>query len=162
MSRRPVTKDFDDPDVRSLTGPSLAQLWSEEAHELFGPPRDAPHDVALRFNQERVPCVLDVGCGSGSFAQAYAGRWVGLDRSIEQLRETSGERVLADALALPLPDDCFPGVTALYVLYFFEDLPLRAFLPAASIEEAERGAEEIETPMKLTKLRAWAVARKPY
>jgi ubiquinone/menaquinone biosynthesis C-methylase UbiE len=64
--------------------------------------------------------VLDVGCGAGPFRQSFSGHWVGLDRSIEQLRKAEGNRVLGDALRLPFPDASFAGVVALYVLYFFE------------------------------------------
>lgn len=130
-ARRPVEKDFDDPAVRDNPGPSLADLWSEEAFDLFGPPRDTPHDVALRFNAEQVSPVLDVGCGSGAFAHSFDGVWFGLDRSIEQLRAAGGRCVLGDALTLPFPDGSFAGVVALYVLYFFED-------PVSAVEEARR------------------------
>jgi SAM-dependent methyltransferase len=130
-ARRPVDKDFDDAGVRSAKGPSLADLWSPEAFELFGPPRDTPYDVGVRFNNEGVSAVLDIGCGTGAFKESYRGRWVGLDRSVEQLRETKGERVLADARSLPFADETFEGVVALYVLYFFED-------PGAVVEEAKR------------------------
>jgi SAM-dependent methyltransferase len=85
----------------------------------------------VKFNEEAVPVVLDIGCGTGAFGQSYDGRWVGLDRSIAQLAETRGERVLADALHLPFGDETFPGVAALYVLYFFGD-------PAAAVTEALR------------------------
>lgn len=120
-NRRPCRKDFDDPDVRSATGPSLADLWSEEAYALYGPPRDTPHDVAQWFNEQRISPVLDIGCGPGPFARTFEGGWVGLDRSIAQLREAPGRRILGDASSLPFADASFPGVVALYVLYFFED-----------------------------------------
>ncbi len=120
-SRHPLEKDFDDPEVQRATGPSLAELWSEEAYALFGPPHDTPHDVALWFNEQRISTVLDIGCGTGAFGRSFEGSWVGLDRSVEQLRRASGRRVLADARTLPFPDGSFPGVVALYVLYFFED-----------------------------------------
>ncbi len=134
-TRHPVAKDFDDPVVRELSGPSLADLWSKEAYEQFGPPRDTPYDVALAFNEREIPLVLDVGCGAGAFAEAYTGTWIGLDKSIEQLRKTAGRRVLSDALTLPFADSVFPGVTALYVLYFFDD-PLEAVAEARRVLQA--------------------------
>lgn len=130
-SRRPVEKDFDDPEVRRLVDPPLEKLWSQEAYELFGPPRDTPHDVAVWFDEQNIAPVLDVGCGSGAFQRSFTGRWVGLDRSIEQLRQANGPRVLGDALALPFSDEWFPGVVALYMLYFFED-------PSLVVAEARR------------------------
>lgn len=130
-NRQPCRKDFDDPEVRSVTGPSLAELWSEEAYALYGPPHDTPHDVALWFNQRRISPVLDVGCGPGPFSRTFEGSWVGVDRSIEQLRDATGRRVLADALQLPFGDGSFAGVVALYMLYFFED-------PASVVAEASR------------------------
>lgn len=129
--RRPVQKDFDDPEVRRLVDPPLDKLWSAEAYALYGPPHDTPHDVAVWFDEQHIEPVLDVGCGSGAFRQSFSGGWVGLDRSIEQLLAASGRRVLGDALALPFPDDCFPGVVALYMLYFFEQ-------PSVVVSEARR------------------------
>jgi SAM-dependent methyltransferase len=120
-SRRPVIKDFDDPVVRELSQPSLADLWSDEAFELFGPPRDTPEDVGQWFDEQGISPVLDIGCGNGAFRRTFNGDWVGLDRSIEQLRHVDGPKVLADAQSLPFADECFAGVVALYVLYFFED-----------------------------------------
>jgi ubiquinone/menaquinone biosynthesis C-methylase UbiE len=76
--------------------------------------------VAVWFDEQHISPVLDVGCGAGPFRQGFSGRWIGLDRSIEQLRKAEDNRVLGDALRLPFPDETFAGVVALYVLYFFE------------------------------------------
>ncbi len=129
--RRAVAKDFDDPVVRELTGPSLAELWSAEAYEQFGPPHDTPHDVAVWFDERGLSPVLDVGCGAGAFKQSLHGSWVGFDVSISQLRAAGGPCALGDAASLPFATDAFPGVVALYMLYFFED-------PAPVIAEARR------------------------
>jgi SAM-dependent methyltransferase len=129
--RRALSKDFDDPSVRARTGPSLAELWSQEAYELFGPPHDTPHDVASWFNDEGISRVLDIGCGTGAFKRSFDGSWVGLDISIEQLREAGRPSVLGNAGALPFDAAAFEGAVALYVLYFFDD-------PAAVVAEAHR------------------------
>jgi SAM-dependent methyltransferase len=126
-----IDKDFDDPEVQSSRGPSIESMWSDEARALFGPPRDAHHDVAVWFSEQGISPVLDVGCGTGGFRRSYTGRWVGLDRSIEQLKQADGARVIGDAPMLPFPNESFAGVAALYLLYFFEE-------PAAVALEAKR------------------------
>lgn len=132
MKKRALKKDFDDPEVQSDRGPSIESMWSAEAYALYGPPRDTPVDIADWFNEAGVRgSVLDVGSGNGVFGRAYNGRWVGLDRSIEQLRKADGPRVLGDALVLPFPSESFEGVVALFMLYFFEE-------PGAVADEALR------------------------
>ena len=121
MKFKALDKDFDDAEVQSDVGPSIESMWSAEAYALYGPPRDTPHDVAVWFNEQGISPVLDIGCGAGAFGKSFSGRWVGLDRSIEQLRKAEGPRILGDALSLPFPDESFAGVVALYVLYFFEE-----------------------------------------
>ncbi len=133
MKKR-IDKDFDDPAVQDDKGPSLAGLWSAEALERFGPPHDTAVDVARWFEDNGVPLVLDVGCGPGLFKDGYSGRWIGLDRSIEQLKQTDGARLLGDALMLPFPDASMPGVVANYVLYFFTE-------PESVVEEIKRVLE---------------------
>ncbi len=132
MKKRALQKDFDDPEVQAGRGPSIESLWSAEAYAVYGEPRDTPVDVAEWFNAEGIEGpVLDIGCGNGVFGRAYDGRWIGLDRSIEQLRKADGPRVLGDALTVPFADSTMQGVVALYVLYFFED-------PSAVVREALR------------------------
>jgi SAM-dependent methyltransferase len=116
-----LDKSFDDPEVRRMMGViSLEKLWSKEAWETFGPPHDTHYDVAVWLNQQAYPSVLDVGCGMGGVGATFAGRWIGVDISFDQLREASGHRVLGNALSLPFADAVFPAVTALYMLYFFD------------------------------------------
>jgi SAM-dependent methyltransferase len=134
VKRKALKKDFDEPAVQNADGPSIDQLWSAEAFALYGPPRDTGYDVGRWFDEKGIPSVLDVGCGRGVLREGYSGRWVGLDRSIEQLRHTTGLRIIGDALSLPFPDESFPGVTALYMLYFFED-------PSLVVREALRVLE---------------------
>lgn len=132
MKRKALKKDFDDPEVQAHRGPSIESMWSAEAYALYGPPRDTPADIADWFNEQNVAGpILDIGCGNGVFGRAFNGRWVGLDRSIEQLRKAEGPRTIGDALALPFGDASFDGVVALYMLYFFED-------PSLVVEEALR------------------------
>jgi SAM-dependent methyltransferase len=78
--------------------------------------------------------VADVGCGSGRFASAAAGRmgWVGVDSSPRQLQECSHRPVLqADATALPFRDESVDAVVLLWMLYHLED-------PTSALVEAKR------------------------
>jgi SAM-dependent methyltransferase len=131
MKRKALEKDFDSPEVQNDGGPAIEQMWSAEAKALYGAPRDTGYDVGRWFEESGIPSVLDVGCGRGVLREGYSGRWVGLDRSIEQLRHSGGARLIGDALSLPFPDESFPGVAALYMLYFFED-------PSEVVREALR------------------------
>ena len=117
-----LDKSFEDPEVRRLLGViSIDKLWSKEAWEAFGPPHDTHQDVAVWLNQQGLPSVLDIGGGMGGIGRTFAGRTVLLDISPSQLAEASGPRVCANALTLPFPDASFPAVTALYMLYFFDE-----------------------------------------
>ncbi len=134
MKRKALRKDFDDPAVQDSVGPSIEQMWSAEAFARYGRPRDTGYDIGRWFEAKGVRSVLDIGCGRGVLREGFSGRWVGLDRSIEQLRHTDGTRVIADALSVPFPDESFSGVAALYMLYFFED-------PSLVVREALRVLE---------------------
>ena len=57
----------------------------------------------------------------GGVGRTFAGRTILLDISPSQLAEASGPRVCASALTLPFADSRFPAVTALYMLYFFDE-----------------------------------------
>lgn len=66
--------------------------------------------------------VLDLGCGDGKTLSAMPGDWriVALDVSLEGLRLTRKVRadaglILADAVSLPLREDCFDAVFAFHV-----------------------------------------------
>lgn len=128
--RRIVEKNFDDPEVRALPG-SIERFWSEEAYAFCGPPSDVHTEIARVFNERQIPLVLDIGCGTGALARELRGRWVGVDISIEQLREAEGHRALTEATRLPFADETFPGAAALYMLYFFAD-------PRVVVAEARR------------------------
>ena len=86
--------------------------------------------------------ILDVGCGTGALAFAAAAitgvEVVGVDRSPEFVqaaqRAGDGERVdfqVADATALPLPDDGFDRTLSMLMLNFLPDA-------AAAVREMER------------------------
>jgi SAM-dependent methyltransferase len=239
VKRKAIDKDFDDPEVQADRGPSIEDMWSEEAYALYGPPHDTAVEVGRWFETNRIEPVLDVGCGRGLFAHGFSGKLVGIDRSMAQLRRSRGLRVLGDALALPFGDESFPAVVALYLLYFFEepslvalearrvlepggcfavcapsrfdapeldhvapqgeresfmaeDIPALLFehfrdvrittwdfpafdlrdpamvrdylyswyYPQLTLEEAARRAQQVATPLKLTKRGAWATGRK--
>jgi SAM-dependent methyltransferase len=95
---------------------------------------DVHEVVAQRLAVESSFPVLDVGCGRGLLWDALSVRseWTGLDSSHTQLRLCQGRPVVrGDASALPFPDRCFASVTALYMLFHFDD-------PTLIIREAKR------------------------
>jgi SAM-dependent methyltransferase len=125
-----IAKDFDSPEVQHQRI-SLADLWSKEAWETYGPPTDTHSGVAEWFNAQGLTNVVDIGCGAGNLGRELDGECVSLDRSLEQLRKAQGKRVLGDATRLPFADERFDGAASLYTLYFFEE-------PGVVVEEARR------------------------
>ena len=125
MKRKALEKDFDAPDVRALTF-DFRSVWSDEAWAEYGEPADVHGDIAARLDAEDPGTVLDIGCGTGLLRQALRAGWVGIDRSVEQLRQTPGRTAIAEALRLPFADDSFGAAATLYTLYFFEDPSLVA------------------------------------
>jgi SAM-dependent methyltransferase len=101
--------------------PDIARLWSDEAYAEYGEPSDVHPEIAARLDAEAPGTVLDIGCGSGLLRQALQTSWIGVDRSIEQLRQTPGSTAIAEAVALPFADETFGAAATLYTLYFFED-----------------------------------------
>lgn len=96
--------------------------------------RDVHPHIADRLAAFGSMPLLDVGCGPTKLGTLLDDRgvpWVGLDASINRLRLGHGPRVLGDANRLPFPDATFGAVTALYMLYHFED-------PLVPIREAYR------------------------
>ena len=121
MKRKALKKDFDDPVVQEMGFPSIADMWTDEARESYGEPADVHPDVAARIDAESPDIVLDIGCGSGLLRAALTTRWIGIDASIEQLRQAGGPSAIADACALPFPDASFGAAASLYTLYFFDE-----------------------------------------
>jgi 2-polyprenyl-3-methyl-5-hydroxy-6-metoxy-1,4-benzoquinol methylase len=73
--------------------------------------------------------ILDVGAASGDHAAALAGaRVVSLDLSPAHLIQAPGDRVVADAFALPFAPASFDIVMANLFLHHFEDAAIVALL----------------------------------
>jgi SAM-dependent methyltransferase len=124
---RAITPDYDrDPDRFRLARSVLRR------HALAP---DVHVRVARRFLDCHMTPTLDVGCGEGELARHLpAGAWVGVDNSAEMLARAPEPHHLADATALPFPDERFGSVALLYVLYHLPE-------PAAALAEARRVLE---------------------
>lgn len=131
MKRKALVKDFDRPEVQQMGFPSIADMWSDEAYATYGEPADVHPEVAARLDAGEPGTVLDIGCGSGDLQRSLRSRWIGVDRSIEQLKQAPRPALLADALRLPFNDGTFGAAASLYTLYFFAD-------PSAVAAEAWR------------------------
>ena len=109
--------------------------------ELFGVQRDSPAKVAAhRRRMERVracyrakgQAFLEIGCGANPATDLSGGTAVHtcVDLARSALRETRrqlgrrGQYVVADAAALPFPDESFSAVYSAHMLYHIED-PVR-------------------------------------
>jgi SAM-dependent methyltransferase len=85
--------------------------------------------VVLRLLGDGSGTLLDVGCGGGSHALAFAERgWrvTGVDVSVEQLRlarERGVEVVEADAAALPFADASFDAAVSMFLHTDVDDFP---------------------------------------
>lgn len=123
--RRPLRFDYNDENFRQG-----AETHALDGSILLPEFRDVHPHVADRLAVLRAAPVLDMGCGPtrlGTLLDAHGVPWVGLDASINRLRLGHGPRLLGDASRLPFPDGTFGAVTALYMLYHFEDplIPIR-------------------------------------
>jgi ubiquinone/menaquinone biosynthesis C-methylase UbiE len=110
------------------------QLAAEWDTVRASPTRLDAIDAALDELTEAPRTILDLGTGGGAVARAVAERWpeaeiTGADVSegmlVEARRQATSERqhyVLADASALPFPDDAFELVTLNNMIPFFDEL----------------------------------------
>ncbi len=120
--------DTDEVQAMAL---DLSALWSDEARAVYGEPSDVHPEIAARLDAENPGTVLDIGCGTGVLGNSLRSNWIGIDRSIEQLRQSAGRTAISAALSLPFADDTFGAAATLYTLYFFAD-------PSAVAAEARR------------------------
>lgn len=120
---------------------AAAAAYAVSAVHRAGPDLDAMLAAGVRTGRERV---LDLGCGAGHTALAFAARTaqvVALDLTpemLEQARALAVERGLenlrfeaADAAHLPFPDASFDVVTSRLSAHHYAD-------PAAAVREAAR------------------------
>ena len=127
--RQPLPFDYNNEVFRSGTeghGTDYSILLPEH--------RDIHPLVADRLAAAGSTPVLDMGCGPtklGALLDERGVAWVGLDAAARRLRLGHGPRVLGDAARLPFPGGRFGAVTALYMLYHFQD-------PLVPVREAHR------------------------
>jgi len=122
VSANPPSQYADDRNLAARQ-----RLWAtsrrEPAFDLFS----WVLDVA-RITSGGTQCVLDVGCGNGSYERALFGRGhrgmrVALDLSAGMLPHvTSAARVRADGQNLPFAEDSFDIVLAPHMLYHVPDV----------------------------------------
>lgn len=101
-----------------------AASWTPE------PGRPTPHQRALHaLNRIGAGTVLEIGCGTGSFAQdvrrVVGARVLATDAStamVAATRERGLTALAARAEALPLGDDAVDAVCAMWMLYHVPDL----------------------------------------
>jgi SAM-dependent methyltransferase len=126
--------------IQTLFGAAAARYAASDYHGA-GPDLAAMLEAASLRGDERV---LDVGCGAGHTALAFAPHVrevVGLDLTqpmLDQARGLAADRGIAnlrldrgDAMALPYPDACFELVTCRVCAHHFER-------PEAALREAAR------------------------
>jgi SAM-dependent methyltransferase len=100
----------------------------DRSWQVFG---DVHEPVAERLAARGADPVIDVGGGQGRLVRALPAGITGIvvDNSRAQLTDAPTPRLLADALHLPLRDNCAGAVTALWMLYHLDE-PERAVAEA--------------------------------
>jgi SAM-dependent methyltransferase len=134
----PVPPDYDHDPGRFFA--------NVDAARRFGLVQDVHESVALRFAALHASPVLDLGCGEGRFtrpalrlglpvvafdlsATMLAATLAALPDGVRAVGRTSPVR--GDASSLPLQDESFGAVAALYMLYHLPD-------PRAALAECRR------------------------
>ncbi len=108
------------------------QRWQsrDAAVQVYG---DVHEPVAARIRREGLAPVIDIGGGDGELGRFLGGDRppIVVDASPAQLARAQHPKVRANAVALPLPDDCAGAATMLWMLYHLDE-------PALGIAEAHR------------------------
>ena len=141
----------------------LRDAWEENAADWVRWAREPGHDSYWRFHREGfldlVPppgqLTLDVGCGEGRVTRdlrELGHETVGVDSSasmVEAAREADpgGEYVVADAAALPFPDEHADLVVAFMSLMDVDDMPGAAGEFARVLQPGGRLALAVVHPM---------------
>jgi|SRR5664279_5409791 len=102
----------------------------QETHEQYTVPKvNFPEWVLTRLQWRGDEHILDVGAGVGTYFDSLRQHWPDItyhavDQSPGLLRQHSARNTacLADAQALPFPDQCFDVVMANHMLYFVPDV----------------------------------------
>jgi len=160
--------------IRRQFGAAAANYAASSVHS-GGPNLDAMLERAALTGRERV---LDVGCGAGHTALAFAphvAEVVALDMTEEMLAEAArlaAKRGLANvafkrgfAEELPFPDDAFDVVTSRFCAHHYAD-PVRATAEVARVLRAGGryllvDCVALENPVQDTYLQALEVLRDP-
>ncbi|WP_370247765.1 class I SAM-dependent methyltransferase [Nocardioides sp.] len=117
---------------------NVEEQYADEQHLLRrravwrpGPDGRDPQQVALKALLADAPdTVVEIGCGTGAFAARVRDAAPGLDylatdasaRMVELAAATGVRAEVAQAGALPLPDDAVDAAAALWMLYHVPDL----------------------------------------
>ena len=121
---RHLEPDYDDNQDRWQLNVSVRQRFGTG---------DVHYPAADRIVDERLAPVVDVGCGDGRLPQNLptGWPWIGVDRSPTMLAGAPKPTTLADARALPFPDETFGAVAMLWMLYHLPN-------PETALAEARR------------------------
>lgn len=127
-ARARVARQQDDPDVvRS----EYVDETGLAARKSIWARRTGPHVFDVVFAEVKVlapRAVLEVGCGTGEFAERLAADGVKViavdqsERMVELTRARGVDARVADVQRLPFPDDAFDVAVANFMLYHVTDI----------------------------------------